>query len=155
MNMKRAKTMKPVMPKQTGVALVEFALILPLLLILTFVTTEYSRALFQYNILAKSVRDAARYLSVQIPEDTTKYATARNLVVYGNPSGSGSPLVIGLSTVLVPDPVWRPEGSAPVINTVTITVTGYVFRPLFTSAFGLNFGNITYAPISATMRAPS
>ena len=157
MNMKRAKTMKPVMPKQTGVALVEFALILPLLLILTFVTTEYSRALFQYNILTKSVRDAVRYLSVQIPGDTTKYATARNLVVYGNPSGSGSPLVIGLepSLRMVPNPVWGTAGTAPVINTVTITVTGYVFQPLFTSAFGLNFGNITYAPISATMRAPS
>lgn len=157
MNMKRAKTMKPVMPKQTGVALVEFALILPLLLILTFVTTEYSRALFQYNILTKSVRDAVRYLSVQNLNDAATFPIARNLVVYGNPSGSGSPLVIGLepSLRMVPNPVWGTAGTAPVINTVTITVTGYVFRPLFTSAFGLNFGNITYAPISATMRAPS
>ena len=156
MNMKRAKTMKPDMPKQTGVALVEFALILPLLLILTFVTTEYSRALFQYNILTKSVRDAARYLSVQNPNDAATFPIARNLVVYGNPSGSGSPLVIGLSTSLVPDPVWQEAGTtAPVINTVTIRITGYVFQPLLTSAFGLNFGNLAYADISATMRAPS
>ena len=157
MNMKRMKTMKPVMPKQTGVALVEFALILPLLLILTFVTTEYSRALFQYNILTKSVRDAARYLSVYDSTDTLKHAIAKNLVVYGKPSvtESDSPLVIGLSTSLVPDPVWQEAGTAPVINTVTIRITGYVFQPLFTSAFGLNFGNISYADISATMRAPS
>ena len=136
------KTMKPVMPKQTGVALVEFALILPLLLILTFVTTEYSRALFQYNILTKSVRDSARYLSVQSPGDTTKYAKAKNLVVYGNPAGTGSPLVIGLTTSLVPNPVWLEVGSAPRINTVTIRVTGYVFRPLFASVFNVSFGNL-------------
>ena len=146
--------MKPVMLKQTGVALVEFALILPLLLILTFVTTEYSRALFQYNILTKSVRDAARYLSAQSPGDTTKYAKAKNLVVYGNPSGSGAPLVIGLTTSLVPNPVWQTAGTAPVINTVTIRVTGYAFTPLFASAFGVSFGNLAFADISATMRAP-
>lgn len=132
----------------------EFALILPLLLILTFVTTEYSRALFQYNILTKSVRDAARYLSVYNPGDATKFPIAKNLVVYGNPAGTGSPLVIGLTTTLVPNPVWQTAGTAPVINTVTIRVTGYVFRPLFASALNVNFGNLAYADISATMRAP-
>ena len=146
--------MKPIMLKQHGVALVEFALILPLLLILTFVTTEYSRALFQYNILTKSVRDAARYLSVYNPGDTTKFPIAKNLVVYGNPAGSGSPLVIGLTTSLVPNPVWQTAGTAPVINTVTIRVTGYVFTPLFASAFGVSFGNLAFADINATMRAP-
>ncbi len=146
--------MKLLVPKQSGVALVEFALILPLLLLLTFITTEYSRALFQYNILTKSVRDAARYLSVYNPGDTTKFTIAKNLVVYGNPAGTGVPLVIGLTTSLVPNPVWQTAGTAPVINTVTIRVTGYTFRPLFASAFGVSFGNLAYADISATMRAP-
>ena len=141
--------------KQTGVALVEFALVLPLLLILTFIVTEYSRALYQYNTLTKSVRNAARYLSIQTPFDTTKYPIAKNLVVYGNPAGSGTPLAIGLTTAQVPDPDWKPEGAAPKINTVTIKISGYTFIPLVASVFGLNFGNLTYAPISATMRAPS
>lgn len=138
--------------KQSGVAIVEFALVLPLLLILTLITTEYGRALYQYNTLAKSVRDAARYLSTQNPGDATKYPIAKNLVVYGNPAGSGTPLAIGLTTALVPDPAWQQAGGAPVINTVTVKVTGYTFMPLIASAFGLNFGNITYADISATMR---
>ena len=149
--------------KQTGVALVEFALVLPLLLILTFIVTEYSRALYQYNTLTKSVRNAARYLSAQTPYDTTKYSIAKNLVVYGNPAGSGTPLAFGLTTAQVPDPVWLPKGAAPVINTVTIQVgygpagtaaQKYTFKPLVTSVFGLNFDNLTFAPISATMRAP-
>ena len=151
--------------KQTGVALVEFALVLPLLLILTFIVTEYSRALYQYNTLTKSVRDAARYLSIQTPYDATKYAIAKNLVVFGNPAGSGAPLAIGLTKIAqVPNPVWKWEGAAPKINTVTIQVgygpTGtaaqnYTFIPLVASVFGLNFSNLPYAPISATMRAPS
>jgi hypothetical protein len=138
--------------RERGVALVEFALVLPLLLLVTFVVTEYSRALYQYNTLTKSVRDAARYLSTENPG--THIAQAKNLVVYGNPAGSGTPLAIGLTTSRVPDPIWVIRGSAPVINTVTIRITGYTFTPMFAQAFGVNFGNITYADISATMRAP-
>lgn len=148
--------------KQNGVALVEFALVLPLMLILTFIVTEYGRALYQYNVLTKSVRDAARYLSTQNPGDTTKYSVAKNLAVYGNPAGTGTPLAIGLTTTQVPDPVWQLQGASPVINTVTVqigiaggtTAQKYTFTPLFASVFGLNFGSMTYAPISATMRAP-
>ena len=149
--------------KQTGVALVEFALVLPLLLILTFIVTEYSRALYQYNTLTKSVRNAARYLSVQSQTDMTKWPIAKNLVVYGNPAGNGTPLAIGLTTAQVPNPEWKWEGAAPKINTVTVQVgygpagtaaQKYTFKPLVTSVFGLNFGNLTFAPISATMRAP-
>lgn len=148
--------------KQNGVALVEFALVLPLLLLLTFITTEFGRALYQYNILTKSVRDAARYLSTQTPGDTTKYSIAKNLVVYGNPAGSGTPLAIGLSIAQVPDPVWQVQGTSPAINTVTIQIgkpggtplEKYTFTPLFASVFGLSFGSVTFAPISATMRAP-
>jgi Flp pilus assembly protein TadG len=139
--------------KQRGVALVEFALVLPLLLLMTFIVVEYSRALYQYNTLTKSVRDAVRYLSVQAPG--TNITQAKNLVVYGNPAGTGTPLAIGLTTARVANPVWAFTGTGPVINTVTITITGYTFQPIFASAFGLNFGNITYADISATMRAPS
>lgn len=146
--------------KQHGVALVEFALVLPLLLLLSFTVTEYGRALYQYNTLTKSVRDAARYLSTQNPG--TKITEAKNLVVYGTlkPDNNSRPLALGLSTTQVPDPVWALAGSNPVINTVTVRIgdgikgssASYTFVPLFASAFGVDFGNITFAPISATMR---
>ena len=149
--------------KQKGVALVEFALILPLLLVLTLITTEFGRALYQYNTIAKSLRDAVRYLSTQDPSIATtepgKITIAKNLVVYGSPSNTGSPLVIGLSISHVPTPTWDFEGSAPAINAVTIQVTGYKFRPLLTSVFGVVFGDangdIPFGDISATMRGQS
>jgi Flp pilus assembly protein TadG len=138
---------------QHGVALVEFALILPLLLVLTLLTTEFGRAFYQYNTLTKSVRDAARYLSMQLPN--TQIAQARNLAVYGNLAGTGRPLALDLTTAQV-DATWDPEGSAPVINTVTVRISGYTFQPLFASVFGITFadgGVITFSNISATMRS--
>ena len=139
---------------QRGVALVEFALILPLLLILTFFITEFGRAMYQYNSMTKSVRDAARYLSMQFPN--TQTTQARNLVVYGNLAGTGNPVAIGLTPSHVPAPVWQIEGVDPVINTVTVEIQGYQFQSLFTTAFGVTIapgGLITFSNIRATMRS--
>lgn len=144
--------------KQMGAALIELALILPLFLLLTFITTEFGRAIYQYNTITKSVRDAVRYLSVQTPG--THFNEAKNLVVYGNPSpeDTETPLALGLQLAHVEDPVWQIAGTNPVINTVTITVSGYRFTPLLANVFGIAFSNaegeIPFGSISATMRAP-
>ena len=143
--------------RQKGVAIIEFALILPFLLLLTFFTTEFGRAIWEYNTLTKSVRDGARYLSTQQPG--TKMTETRNLIVYGNLAGTGSPLAIGLSTSNVPNPTWQTvtstavNGSAPLINTVTVRISGYTFNSMWTTVFGLPFGAITFSDITATMRS--
>ncbi len=141
--------------RQRGAALIELALIMPLLLLLTFITTE-----FEYNTVTKSARDAVRYLSVQTPG--TKIAEARNLVVYGNTAGDGAPLARGLSLANVPANTcctWQSAGADPIINTVTVRISGYTFHSLFPSVFGVQFadanGNIVFSTITATMRAPS
>lgn len=147
---------------QKGVALVELALILPLLLIMTFVTTEFGRAMFEYNAVTKSTRDAVRYLSFQTPGSTAAIADARNLIVYGNLAGSGARLARGLTLANVPADTcctWGFTGTSPVINTVTVRVTDYTFHAIFASVFGATFGNangdITFSTITATMRAAS
>ncbi len=48
------------MKKDHGQSLVEFALTLPMLLVVMFMVTEFGRALFQYNILAQATREGAR-----------------------------------------------------------------------------------------------
>lgn len=138
--------------RQRGTAAVEFALVLPLLLLLTFIVADCGRALVQYNAVAKSVRGAARYLAVQTVN--THVTETRNLVVYGNTAGSGRPLVVGLSLSNVPPPSWQTTGTAPSITTVKVQVTGLVFTPLVTSVFGMAIGPFTYGPIAATMRSP-
>lgn len=139
--------------RQKGTAIVEFALILPLLLLLTMITTEFGRAIYQYNTIVKSLRNTTRYLSLQTPN--TQITEAKNLVVFGNIAGNGPALVPGLTVAKVATPTWQTFGSAPLINTVTITVTGYTFRSMFTSVFGVAFGDKIFADISATMRSPS
>ena len=141
--------------RQRGTAIVEFALILPLLLLLTMITTEFGRAIYQYNTIVKSLRNATRYLSLQTPN--TKITEAKNLVVFGNIAGTGPFLVPGLTVAQVSTipPTWLTTGSNPVINTVKITVTGYTFHSMFTTVFGVTFGDITYGDISATMRSSS
>ncbi|PNG46795.1 MULTISPECIES: TadE family protein [unclassified Variovorax] len=150
--------MKSMRIRQRGVALVELALIIPFLLLLTFITTEFGRAMFEYNAVTKATRDAVRYLSFQTPG--THITEARNLMVYGNLAGTGTPLARGLSLANVPAGsccTWQTTGSNPVVNTITVRVSNYSFRPLFASVFGLSFadanGNIVFSDITATMRA--
>ena len=137
--------------RQRGVALLEFAFVLPLLLVLSLTATELGRAVYRYNTTAKVVRDAVRYLSTQTPG--THMAEARNLILYGNVAGTGPLLDSGLTATNVPAPTWQTAGSDPVINTVTVSVTGYQFRPMFANMFGARFAAITFSDISATMRS--
>lgn len=138
---------------QQGVALVEFALILPMLLVMTFMTTEFGRALYQYNALTKSVRDAARYLTTQAPGSHQEEAA--NLIVYGttSPTAATPPLARGLTTSHVQQPVWETVGANPMINVVTVRISGYQFQSMFSTAFGRTFGTYTFSDITASMRS--
>jgi Flp pilus assembly protein TadG len=146
--------------RQRGAALIELALITPLLLLLTLITTEFGRAMYEYNAVVKSTRDAVRYLSVQTPG--THIAEARNLMVYGNTAGTGAPLARGLSLANVPAGsccTWQTAGANPLIATVTVRISSYAFHSMFPSVMGVVFadsnGNIVFSDITATMRAPS
>ena len=139
--------------RERGVATIEFALALPMLLVIMLPILEFGRAYYQYNTLAKSVRQAARYLSVRSPNvDVDK---ARNIVVYGNTAGTGTPLVPGLSLSNVPTPTYGTTGTYPTLNTVTVTVTGYTFVPLVNGVPWITFTGITFGSIQATLRSPT
>jgi Flp pilus assembly protein TadG len=92
--------------EQHGLAMVEFAIASPLLLLLLYAIAEFGNMLYQYALLADAARNADRYLgSNAIPDSsgvvtisTTVTNATKNLVVYGNTGGSGSPLLPGLAT---------------------------------------------------------
>lgn len=143
---------RPFRPLQSGVAMVEFALLAPFLLVMTMIVTELGRAVYEYNLVVKSTRDAVRYLSTQ--QQNTHTTEAANLIVYGNTAGTGTRLARGLNLASVQTPVWQTMGTDPLINTVTVRVAGYQFQPLANSVFGLTLGPITFSDITASMRAP-
>ena len=143
------------MKREQGGALVELAMMLPLMLTLVFVTTEFGRAYYQYNTLAKSVREAARYLSVRA--QGVNVAQAKNIVVYGTPTPTTNSRAVlpNLDLSKVQDPTRATTGTYPVVTTVTVTVSGYTFKPMVSSVFGFPLNTITFSPIRATMRSPT
>ncbi len=82
----------------------EFAIVLPVLLLLLFGVTELGRALVRYNTLTKAVQDGARYAAAYgllgttgaVNVDAQLQTEVRNIVVYGNTAGTGVPLLAGL-----------------------------------------------------------
>lgn len=139
--------------KQQGAALVELALIIPFLILLSMLVAEFGRALYEYNTVTKSVRDAVRYLSAQLPN--TGCQQAKNLVVYGQANVGTTPLARGLTTEAV-SCSWQSVGTFPLTNTVTVTVTGYRLQLMTASVFGTLLGDanggLTFSNIAATMR---
>jgi len=91
--------------KQKGIALVETVIVTPVLLLLIMLTAEITNAFVDHNTLTKYTRNGARYLSANALIGTTGtvavtaqlVADTRNLVVYGNVSGGGTPILAGLS----------------------------------------------------------
>ena len=140
-----------------GAVAVELALLLIPLIVLAFGVAEFGRAMYQYNTLVKTVRDAARLLSQHSPTDTVNYpeTEARCLVVYGSADCSGSALLPGLSTGMVAiASSTTTTGAGTSINLVTVTVTSYTFNFAFNPLvfFGSTTTTIQFDPIQTTMR---
>jgi Flp pilus assembly protein TadG len=141
-----------------GVAAVELGITMIPLLALTFGVTEYGRAIYTYNAIGKSARDAARYLTAPASGSLDPEADARNLVVYGNAQGTGAALAPGLTTGMVdicnatscPGTHAGVATGSGVVNLVTVSITGYVYTSVVTyvAPATLNFNTI-----SVTMRA--
>jgi len=91
--------------RQRGVAAIEMAIALPVLLTLLLATAELGRAFFQYNAVTKSVRGAVRYLADNAINGTTGLVQltdssrieVKNLVVYSDIAGAGEAIVDGLN----------------------------------------------------------
>lgn len=132
---------------QRGTAMVEFAIVAPLLLFLILATFEFGRMISQYNTLSKAVRDGARYAASTAGAGTTGLvnvtssiqSTVTNLVTTGTANGTGSALLPGNApTVSVTD-----DG-----NGYVSVSASYAYQPLIGATlptFGLG------APITLTV----
>ena len=142
--------------KQKGLAVIEFTLVLPFLLLLIFASAEFGRLMFQYNALNKTVRDASRYLSANAkPGDTNIInikdavtAQVKSLIKYGQSAST---------TLLLPNLNDDDISFTISGDFITITVT-YDWQPLFSdtfTTFGLgNDIDLSFPLISTyTMRA--
>jgi len=113
---------------EQGTQLVELAVVLPVLLVLFGAVAEFGRFFYTYETLSKATRAGARYLSTE-PTTGSSDDAARNLVVYGNTAGTGSPVVDGLGATHVA--VTREGGSPALPARVTVRIDGFVYQPFF------------------------
>jgi Flp pilus assembly protein TadG len=60
---------------QRGTALIEFALVLPMLIVLTFLVVDFGRAFMVKNMLTQAAREGARQMAVLDSEDQARTAT--------------------------------------------------------------------------------
>ncbi|MCI0724805.1 MAG: pilus assembly protein [Acidobacteria bacterium] len=130
MTMSRLSRARP----QKGQSLVEMALVCLIFFFLLFGILEFSRALWTYNTIVQSTREAARWAVVNVANaaDTTDINRARNIVIYGNPDvSSGAPLVPGLenATVSVQILPLQTDFSGTAINEkISVSVSNYQFQ---------------------------
>jgi len=132
-------------PRQRGAAVVEFALLLPLLLVITFGIIEFSIALYDKAVITNASREAARagviyssprLTNTQISTVATNYCqnylislggTVVPTVSVSHPSGtnSGNPLTVtvsygyrslGMSSVVDPMPSLLSLSAATTMN---------------------------------------
>ncbi len=113
---------------ERGVQLVELAIVIPILLLLFAATAEFGRYFYEYTTLAKATRVGARYLATAAVK-TTEDTSAKNLIVFGNTAGTGTPLLTGLTTANVT--ITRTGGVPVLPQTVTVQITGFKHQPLF------------------------
>lgn len=151
--------MKPA-NNQLGVATIELAILLTLLISIIIGISEFGRAILQYNTITKVTRDAARYLSEQQPDTTTMTdnAVAICLVKYGqydncvaNPGSVTGPLLVpGLASATINTSLIQVT-SPQQLSLVKVNVSNYQFTSLL-RFISNNLATITYGNISTTMR---
>lgn len=113
---------------ERGIQLVEVAIVVPIFLMLFGATAEFGRYFYEYTTLAKASRGGVRYLATNIVTGGND-TIAKNIVVYGNPGGTGTPILTNLTTSQV---VITRQGGSPILpQTVTIQITGYTHQSIF------------------------
>jgi Flp pilus assembly protein TadG len=121
--------------RQHGLAMVEFTVAAPLLLLLLYAIGEFGNVLYQYALLADAARNADRYLGSNAITDgtgvvnisSTVSTATKNLAVYGNAGGTGTPLLPGLAVGQVTVATQPDAGGA---TDVTVSVA-YPYQSLF------------------------
>jgi Flp pilus assembly protein TadG len=152
--------------RQRGLAMVEFVVTAPMLLLLLFGTVVFGEFLINYSTLNDGVRNAARYVAGAASNGTdgtivtgstwsTLAAQGKNLAVYGNVNGTGTRLLAGLTVgEITVTPVPADPKTVPSYNEITVSAS-YPYQSLFGASMPDFFGgtiatNFTLS-ISTTM----
>jgi Flp pilus assembly protein TadG len=110
---------------ERGAAIVEFAIVLSLMLLITAGIFEFGRAFQYYDALAKATRDGARYMSAapKATINSVAVSNAKNLVVAAANAANVAPALTITEVVVTCTPAACADGTAPA--DVEVSITGY------------------------------
>jgi Flp pilus assembly protein TadG len=123
-----------------GAALVEAAVVMPLLVLMLGAAAEFGRFMYYYNTLGKATRAGARYIvtrEVSGPNAGTNLADTKNLVVFGNTAGTGANVLNGANLTTARVEICGITGgvttcpAAGIPQSIVVRITGYSYTPLF------------------------
>ncbi|HET6980266.1 MAG TPA: TadE family protein [Pyrinomonadaceae bacterium] len=113
-----------------GTQLLEFAIALPVMLLLFGAVAEFGRFFYSYTTLTNAVRGGARHACKWEKNASWTIPETQRMVVYGDFSDtSNGPILPGLTTSNVN--VISNGPSVNNIDSVTVQITGYNYQPLF------------------------
>jgi Flp pilus assembly protein TadG len=114
---------------ESGAALVEFALVVPLLMIMMCATIDFGLAVYTLNNLTAAVREGGRYAAtIDKPIWTNTPAVAQDSVrnrVYAYIVGMNNGLTAAQTKALIT--VSNPDATT---KNITVQITGYPYRPV-------------------------
>jgi Flp pilus assembly protein TadG len=140
--------MTPARKRERGSALVEFALSFGLLFPVFAGVFQFGYAYYIYNTLENAVRGGGRYASVRAYDSATStpssayLAAVRNMVIYGNPSGTGTAVAPGLAPEKVTVSIAM-DRNAPV--RVTVGITNYTIDAVVRTFTLVSKPRVTFA----------
>lgn len=133
--------------RQRGSAALEFALGSGVLLSMFAGTFQFGYTFYQYNALANAVNTGAQFAAMRKYDSasstpTSAFSTAvKNVVVYGNPAGTGTPIVPGLTPSHVNLTVTFVNN---VPSRMRVAINGYTINSVFTTTNCTNKPSFSY-----------
>lgn len=147
--MKHSKVLSPF--KQKGIASVELAIILPLMVFLLISVLEAGMAFSRYNNLTKAVRDGARYMSLNSIQGTggaiciiqstscPHVARAKQLIAYNHISASTDSILPNANTINVTFTIVGANNIATTAKYRHDLISGNLINSFFGTSFPLYF----------------
>lgn len=139
---RRAACPRKFFREDKAAAMVEFAIVVPILLLLAFGIIDYGRFFFTYNNLTNAAREGARFLAVQGTPGSANAITAcqtrvTDLVVNlaGTVTGTVTCVAVGASPTATVEARIAGQVFTPIIPLVPVPATFPVVRAVFRQEF--------------------
>lgn len=140
----------------SGAAIVEFAILFPVLVMLLFGITEFGRALYQKNMLTQALaagsRYIARYPGITCGSENAPWGTAEadaiNIIMYGTKTAGTEAIIPNITGAMIHINSFADDDTSACV--IEITTDGVPFAGVFGTTYSVPLSGIGMITIEAT-----